>query len=408
MDVLQSVKISSITATGGQLNSTYALTNITNDIPSKPYISNATTETITANVATGSMGFFIFGLMADTAELTLDVDDTSVSGGFLDLNVTPYSDNEQLKIGTQFRLPPEFQRCSIGGFSGTVLPASVTSDTTLTGSNGSPDTVELGADLTLGDGEDATTTLTVGLEAGGQVQFNGSGQSLTVGSMVITLTTTTDVKDSPVSGDSIGYWQQDSGATGRFAKDSTEATASNFININNHANILIGSHITVGGTTHQVTKIIGDGTTSGAITLDGTFTSGAVTKVLNPIKIGLFQIGTVLRTDNPLYGLQKGFIDYSYRNDLNNGGYSQTQRNVASIYTGTILVNRTQAENFIEHYRGYRSKPFPVLMLNDMPTAQNEGKNYSGLYYFQEAPTINYGYKQAETQQINFRLREVL
>ncbi len=101
--------------------------------------------------------------MADTAELTLDVDDTSVSGGFLDLNVTPYSDNEQLKIGTQFRLPPEFQRCSIGGFSGTVLPASVTSDTTLTGSNGSPDTAELGADLTLGDGEDATTTLTVGL-----------------------------------------------------------------------------------------------------------------------------------------------------------------------------------------------------------------------------------------------------
>ena len=76
--------------------------------------------------------------------------------------------------------------------------------------------------------------------------------------------------------------------------------------------------------------------------------------------------------------------------------------------TRICLVNRTQAENFIEHYRGYRSKPFPVLMLNDMPTAQNEGKNYSGLYYFQEAPTINYGYKQAETQQINFRLREVL
>ena len=130
--------------------------------------------------------------------------------------------------------------------------------------------------------------------------------------------------------------------------------------------------------------------------------------MLNPIKIGLFQIGTVLRTDNPRYGLQKGFIDYSFRNDLNNGGYSQTQRNVASIYSGNILVTRSQAESFIEHFRGYRSKPFPVLILNDMPSGHSEGKTYSGLYYFQEAPTISYNYKQAEMQQINFRFREVL
>ena len=408
MDILQSVDISSITATGGALNSSYPLTNIVNDIPSKPYISNATSETINANVATGSMGFFVYGLLADSAELTLDVDDTEVSGGFLDLNTTAYSSNEQIKIGTDFRIPPEFQRCSIGGFSGTVLPASVTSDTTLTGSNGSPDTVELGADLTLGNGEDATTTLTVGLEAGGQVQFNGSGQALTSGTMEISLTTSVDVKDSAIDGDNIGYWQQDSGATGRFAKDSTEATASNFINVNNHGNIMVGSHITVGGTRYQVTKIIGDGTSSGAITLSGTFTSGAVTEILNPIKIGVFQIGTVVRTANPLYGMQKGFIDYSFKNDLNNGGYSQTQRNVGTIYSGTLLVNRTQSESFIDHFRAYRSKPFPVLLLNDMPTAQNEGKTYSGLFYFQEAPTINYGYKQAEMQQINFRFREVL
>ena len=123
---------------------------------------------------------------------------------------------------------------------------------------------------------------------------------------------------------------------------------------------------------------------------------------------GVFQIGTVVRTANPLYGMQKGFIDYSFKNDLNNGGYSQTQRNVGTIYSGTLLVNRTQSESFIGHFRAYRSKPFPVLLLNDMPTAQNEGKTYSGLFYFQEAPTINYGYKQAEMQQINFRFREVL
>ena len=408
MDFLQSVDVTSITASGGQLNSSYPLTNIVDDIPTKPYISNATTETITANIATGSMGFFIYGLLADSGEITLTLDDTEVSGNSLTLDTTPYSTNEQIKIGTTLRIPPFFQRVSIGGFSGTVLPASISTNTTVTGSSGSPDTVELGADLTIGDGGTAEVSVTVGLEAGGQIQFNGSGQTLTSGSMQLQLTTSTDVKDLAISGDNIGYWKQDSGTTGRFAKDSTEAGNSNFINVNNHGNIMIGSHITVGGTSYQVTKIVGDGTGSGAITLSGTFTSGAITQILNPIKVGVFQIGTVVRTDNPRYGMQKAFIDYSFKNDLNNGGYSQTQRNVATLYSISLLINRTQSEALIDHYRAYRSKPFPVLVLNDMPTAQNEEKTYSGLFYFQESPNINYGFKEGELQSLNFRLREVL
>ena len=34
------------------------------------------------------------------------------------------------------------------------------------------------------------------------------------------------------------------------------------------------------------------------------------------IKVGVFQIGTVVRTDNPRYGMQKSFIDYSFKNNL--------------------------------------------------------------------------------------------
>ena len=408
MDFLQSVDVTSITATGGQLNSSYALTNIVNDIPTKPYISNATTETITANIATGSMGFFIYGLLADSGEITLTLDDTEVSGNTLTLDTTPYSTNEQIKIGTSLRTPPFFQRVSIGGFSGTVLPASISTNTTVTGSSGAPDTIELGADLTIGDGGTAEVSVTVGLEAGGQIQFNGSGQTLTSGSMQLQLTTSTDVKDLAVSGDNIGYWKQDSGATGRFAKDSTEAGNSNFINVNNHGNIMIGSHITVGGTAYQVTKIVGDGTASGSITLSGTFSSGAITQILNPIKVGVFQIGTVIRTNNPRVGLQKGFKDFSFKNKLENGGYAQTQRNVATIYSINAVLERTEAENLIDHFRAYRSKPFPVLILNDMPTAQNEEKTYSGLFYFQESPNINYRSTRALYQQVNFRLCEVL
>ena len=165
--------------------------------------------------------------------------------------------------------------------------------------------------------------------------------------------------------------------------------------------------MTVGGVAYQVTKIVGDGSGTGGITLSGSPSSGAVTKILNPIKLGIFRMGTVLNVGNPQIGLRKSFQDYSFKKALNNGGYTQTQRNLVSIYSVTGFLTRDEVSEVVAHYRAYRSKPFPALVLDSMPDAQSESTNYSGFFYMPEAPTVTFSDKRVDRQTINFRLREI-
>ena len=67
MEFIQTSKITSTTAGTGSLNSSYAVSNIADDNPGKPFISSGTSETITINVGAGSQALFFFGLMADEA-----------------------------------------------------------------------------------------------------------------------------------------------------------------------------------------------------------------------------------------------------------------------------------------------------------------------------------------------------
>ena len=403
MELIQASKITSTTADTGALNSSYSVENVADDNPGKPFISSGTSETININVSAGTQAIFLFGLMSDSAILT--VNDSVGIGQSTELNVTPYSSIDQLNIGTTNLIPPEYLPCTLSPYSGTVLSSPLTTDTTATDSiTGAPDTLELQANLTIGDGQTNHQEVVIGLNTDTTVQFNSSGVALNSASATIQLTTSTDRKDSAVSGDNIGYWVQDSGATGRFKASSG---ASDHININNHGNVRLGSHVTIGGTTYQITKIVGNGTTSGAITLSGSASSATVTQMLNPIKLGMFRMGSVLIISNPQVGAQKSFDDFSYKRALINGGYSQIQRNVVSIYAVGSIMPRSEAENFINHYRAFRSKPFPVLVFDSMPSAQSESVKYSGFFYLPEPPQVSYSFKQAEFQNITFRLREI-
>ena len=404
MDFIQSTRISATSAANSPLSSTYAVSNVANDQPGKPFISSSTSETITVNADSGSRAVSLFGLMADVA--TLEVATTTATGTSLELNTTQYSDIDQLQIGTSNLIPPEYIQVSSAPYSGTVLSSPLTSDTQTTDSTtGAPDTLTLAANLTIGDGQSNSQQVVIGLDSDPTVQFNNSGDALVAATAEIKLTTSTDRKDSPVSGDSIGYWKQDSGATGRFAKDASSASGSSFVNVNNHGNVRIGSHVTVGGTSYQVTKIVGDGSSSGGITLSGSPSSATVTKLLNPIKLGLFRMGTVLNSGNPRIGLRKSFQDFSFKRALGNGGYTQTQRNISTIYTITANLTRAQVDSIMAHFRAYRSKPFPVLVMDNMPTAQSERTKYSGFFYMPEAPLITFSDKTVDRQIINFRLR---
>jgi len=406
MDIIQATRISSSSAANSPLSATYAVSNIENDQPGEPFISSATSETITISADAGSRAIFLFGLLADAA--VLEVATTTAIGTSLELNIDQYSSIKQLQIGTSNLIPPEFIQVSASGFSGTVLSSPLTSDTILTDTTtGAPDTLELAANLTIGDGQSNSQQVVIGLQDDSTIVFNNSGEALTAATAEVKLETSTDRKDSPVSGDSIGYWTQDAGATGRFSKDATEAGSSNFVNVNNHGNVRIGSHVTIGGTSYQITKIIGDGTASGGITVSGSPSSATVTSLLNPIKLGLFRMGSVLNSGNPQIGLQKSFQDFSFKRALGNGGYTQIQRNVATIYSISANLTLAQVESLIEHFRAYRSKPFPVLVMDGMPESQSERIKYSGFFYMPETPSVVFYDKRVERQNIQFRLREI-
>ena len=58
MEFIQETKITSSTAGTGSLNSSYSVSNVADDNPGKPFISSATSETITINVDAGTQALF--------------------------------------------------------------------------------------------------------------------------------------------------------------------------------------------------------------------------------------------------------------------------------------------------------------------------------------------------------------
>ena len=146
MDIIQSTRISSTSAANSPLSSTYAVSNVANDQVGKPFISSATSETITVSADAGARAIFLFGLMADSA--LIECATTGAVGTSLELNTTQYSSIDQLQIGTSNLIPPEYIQVSSNPYSGTVLSSPLSSDTQTTDSTtGAPNTLELAANL---------------------------------------------------------------------------------------------------------------------------------------------------------------------------------------------------------------------------------------------------------------------
>jgi len=401
MQILQDDLISAVSSSASHLSATYPVGNVQDDIPSLPYICNATSCTITLTVASGMQALFLSGLQADSAtvQLVTSTDDS----GQIDINTTPYSSLSELATGSSQRISPEW-------FSFTVATATATITSPYAGGTISeytqgPTTLVLAGNLTLA----ADLVLT---DSANSIQRISTGAALGAATVTLTLTTSTDRKDSPVSGDNIGFFIPTGGTpgtTGNFAKDATEAGASNFINVNNHGNVLIGSWVnTSTGNTVQVTKIIGDGTTSGDITVSSNLASGTVSSILNPIKLGIARAGSVLNIENPQLGLSRTFTDYSVRRPLLNGGYSETQRNVCKGFDVSAMLSDTNAQSFEGFYRAFRSKPFPAIIAEGFDAARNENTRMAGFYYLRSAPSMAYATHSGSYTQTEFQIHEVL
>jgi len=392
MQILQDDLISAVVSSASHLSATYPIGNVQDDIPSLPYICNATSCTITLTVSSGMQALFLSGIQADSAtvQLVTSTDDS----GQININTTPYSSLAELATGSSQRISPEW-------FSFTVATAAATISSPYAGGTISeytqgPTTLVLEGNLTLA----ADLVLT---DSANSIQRISSGAALTAATVTLTLTTSTDHKDSPVTGNAIYLWDQSSGVAGRF-EDSSGAA----INLNDFANVMIGSICTIGGTDYQVAKIIGDGTGASDVELSGSASDATVSAIKHPIKLGIARAGSVLNIENPQLGLSRTFTDYSVRRPLLNGGYSETQRNVCKGFNVSAMLSDTNAQNFEGFYRAFRSKPFPAIIAEGFDSGRNENTRMAGFYYLRSAPSMAYATHSGSATQTEFQIHEVI
>ena len=392
MQILQDDLISAVSSSSSHLSATYPIGNVQDDIPSLPYICNATTCTITLTVSSGMQALFLSGLQADTAtvQLMTSTDDS----GQIDINTTPYSSLSELATGSSQRISPEWFSFTVATAANTI--SSPYAGGTITEYTQGPTTLELTGDLTLA----ADLVLT---DSANSIQRISTGSALGAATVTLTLTTSTDRKDSPVSGNAIYQWDQDSGVAGRF-----EDSAGAAVNLNNFANVMIGSICTIGGTDYQVAKIIGDGTGAADVELSGSASDATVTAIKHPIKLGIARAGSVLNIENPQLGLSRTFTDYSVRRPLLNGGYSETQRNVCKGFDVSAMLSDTNAQSFEGFYRAFRSKPFPAIIAEGFDSGRNENTRMAGFYYLRSAPSMAYATHSGSYTQTEFQIHEVI
>ena len=394
MQVIESNLISSVSSSEGNLDS-FPIANISTDIPSQEYICDATSCTITINIDSGMEGFFISGLMADSASMNISI---SGASGTITVSTDDYSDLKELAIGQKIRISPEYFNFQVDG-------SSITRAT-------SPNT-------------------------------------LTAATVTLSLTTSTDLKDTPASANTnaIYQWDHDSGGHGRF-----EDSSGNAVNLDDFANVLVGSIVTTGGTDYQVSKLIGDGTATNAVVLldlsattitspfSGTISTnsfclstleingdvtlnadltladyagtppadGTVTAIKNPIKLGIARAGAVLDVENPVLGFSHSFTDYSVKRQINDGGYDQTQRNITKNFDAEIPMTDANAQSFISFYRANRSRPFPAILIDGLDSNRDGTTRLAGFFYFPTAPGIEFISHSGDLKNVSLSFREVI
>tara|TARA_Y100000593_G_C4302330_1_gene334022 strand:+ start:504 stop:1499 length:996 start_codon:yes stop_codon:yes gene_type:complete len=216
----------------------------------------------------------------------------------------------------------------------------------------------------------------------------------------ISLTTSTDVKGSPLTPttNSIANWRQDSGATGRF-EDSSNA----IVNISDHGQVLLGGFVTIGGSEYQITKIIGDGTDSGSITLSSSVASGAVTALKLPVSVGILRVGNSTSVANPSE-LERNINDYSTRRIGPNGSYQTILRNIGRSYTLSSIYTQTDADEIIGISNARRGLPLPVEVLSDFSSE----RDLLSIFASVGTPAETYANKTGTFRTVSFNLVEAL
>jgi hypothetical protein len=348
LKVLEKNLITAISGSATANPAAYVVSNVLDDKPDFPYIGFAFSLTITVTISAGVNCFFIAGGLYDSASVSVAA--SPASSGTINLNTSQYSSSNLILENTRLLMPPEWVDLTVSGTSITRVD---------------------------------------------------TGSNLAAGTITVTLATSVD-RRSGVSGNDIASWSRTSANTGRFLDSSGDP-----INLKDHQNIMVGSIVTR-SSAYAVDKIIGDGTQTTDIVLSGDASTGAITAIQNPIKVGIIRAGTALSVENPTVGLGQGFQDFSDRVPLANGGYMQTPKNMIKTYSVNSIMTDTNAKSFEGFYRSFRSKPFPALVTDGMASGQNEDTQASGFFYFGDPPRFDYLNHSGSISAIDFNLNEVI
>lgn len=231
--------------------------------------------------------------------------------------------------------------------------------------------------------------------------------SATSPTIAITLKSSTDVKDSPLSGPAIAYWTLDnaSAASGGSASGRFYTTGgASVVNVINHGQVRVGSFVSgtydSTPTIAQVTKIKGDGTSTFGIELNTQLDTGTINYIRNPVKLGCLKIGQRTEFPNPQVGLSRQDEDYSRRYSLFGGSYTNRQHPKAKAYSCQFSVLKASADSMLDFFDAVRSEPFAMKLVDDLDET-------SMLAYLQSAPTVSYDNKTASLLGISASFREI-
>jgi len=405
MRILYQDRVTSISTQEGNLTG-FPIGNVQGDIPRQAFISSGTTEVITVNcrgtVDDPVQAFFVSNLLADSATWVLNSTDSN------------YANPSQIETGT--------------------LRTTYGLDSTLGGNSATGSTFFADQAAYL-----PAQFITFANEQSGYCQ------------LVITLTTSVNVGEKNLSGNSAERWNQDSTVYGRF-----EDASGNPINVISHGRIFVGSHVataaspqtytsdttlspTSGGvyfvispmtvsnnavvtidngtndslveitsvlSSGQILEITGDGTGADAIKLDTQISdTNDIGSVYNPVRLGILRVGKVLTLPDARPGATKSLNDYSVRRPQPTGGYTYQQRPVGHSVGLSLVLTNAQAEDLEAVARSYRSKPMPILWVEDMPATFKESSNATGFYYLNPP---SFGHISRDYQSCALQLTEVI
>ena len=122
-----------------------------------------------------------------------------------------------------------------------------------------------------------------------------------------------------------------------------------------------GVEETIEDRTSPVTTFVDELINNKVVSISDYQDTGNLTYLFRSMRVGLLRAGYVEHFPNPQVGLSRTYKDYSIRKSLINGGHQYSNRNIAKIYSGQLVLDRDRVRRFLTFVEAQKSKAIPQL-----------------------------------------------